>query len=158
MISYFDPGLALSLHVPVGWRIGSNDDFALLLAEDEMLDDDYRTNVGFNTRRGNSAISREIFEGIIERTKAAQHDEYPGFAEIGERRASLSGLPAWLQQYRWAEPETGLGLTHVLALVIYDEATLLEVNGSTLTSTEQEVMPGLIDIVASVRHIPSDST
>ncbi len=151
--SHFDRDLGISLERPSDWQVGRTDDFTVVLLAPPITG--YRSNLGFS-RADPPALTPAVLEATLATARAQQHDEYPGFVELGEVRFVQDGCPAVLQIYRWQPPDVPEPFTQVFGLVLTTDHGLLEINGATLMSLEGQALPAFEAIVRSIRFIPPE--
>ncbi len=60
-----------------------------------------------------------------------------------------------LQIYRWKPAEAPEPFTQVFGLVLTNDHGLLEINGATLQSLQEQALPAFDSIVRSIRFIPA---
>jgi len=150
MVNYFDENLSISLSVPPKWTVGENDDFELhLTAPQEMA---YHSNLGFSRVLGVGPLDATSFEQIIENTLADQQRDFEKFKLLDEQRVMVDGFPTYIERYEW---ENGRFFSQILALIAVGPNALLEIHGATLKAMEDAYIPLFIEMVESIRFIPT---
>lgn len=151
MPSHFDRGLGISLEAPAGWERAATADFPLLVVAPR--EHGFRTNVGFS--RAAAPPTEEHLAQALAAARAAQVRDYPQLVVLAEDALTIDDCPAVLQRYRWQPPGAPEPLVAIFGLVRAGAHGLVEINGSTVLSLADRMMPVLDAIVRSLRFIPA---
>lgn len=151
MPSHFDRALGVSLVAPPTWQRGRTDDFAMVfLAPPEA---GYRSNLGFS-RADPPTLTAAVMAATIATAREQQRTAYPGFVELAAEPREVDGHPAFVQRYQWQQAGAPEPFVQVFGLVLTKDHGLLELNGATLRSLADRILPIFDDIIASIRFIP----
>lgn len=147
--SYYSDTLSISVKVPIGWEIGSNDDFELLLLAPPT--DGFKVNVGFSQIE--FAGGQEEFVNAIQQYKDQLQAEYSGYKMEREEECWIDGYPAFHHIYSWFSSDLKRKIVQSLTLLFDTESRMYQINGTSLDSLGEKVIEELEEIIGSCRII-----